>query len=126
MEDRRAGPRHPDDEDGLHDLLARNLRIGLPYRRILYAGPLVHRGFPGWWQGFDAVLDGRPVHVSAVTVQIDWCTYDWLLVTGRRTDELELIFESWWSTFEPGPGSPVLPAALEQAEAERMLGELDP
>jgi hypothetical protein len=84
-------------------LEARNLRLGLGGTRLRHSGPTAHLGLSGWAQGFEADFDDRTVYVDAVTLIVDRCAFDLILVAPIDSADLAGAFAAWWSGFAPQP-----------------------
>ena len=81
-------------------VMARQLLIGVRDRALRQAGPLAHRGSPGWMQVFDTIHEGVAVRVKTISIRNQGCTFDWALVAPGPFRPAEGQFDAWWSSFE--------------------------
>lgn len=80
-------------------LLARRLLIGLDERVLRQAGPVLIEARNGWGQVLDARFENRAVRIKTITVVVDACVIDWVLVSPGDFAVAEHSFDRWWSTF---------------------------
>lgn len=76
-------------------VMARHLRIGLPPYTLRQAGPFDVAGRNGWSQTLDTLQNGEVVRVKTVTLVVEGCTLDWVLVSSRVFEEAEPDFDRW-------------------------------
>ena len=76
-------------------VMARHLRIGLPPYTLRQAGPVAVAGRSGWSQTLDTLQDREAVRVKTVTLVVEGCTLDWVLVSSRVFEEAEPDFDRW-------------------------------
>jgi hypothetical protein len=84
-------------------LEARNLRLGLGATRLIFSAPTAHLRAQGWTQAFETDLDDRTAYVESITLVVDRCTYDLVLVAPRAAPDLVRAFSDWWNGFVPPP-----------------------
>ncbi len=84
-------------------VLARHLRIGQPAYTLRQAGPVAIGARQAWTQTLDAGSAGAVVRVKTVTLVVESCTLDWILVAGDAFEDAEPDFDAWVaSTQLPG------------------------
>ncbi|UCE85197.1 MAG: hypothetical protein JSU66_12715 [Deltaproteobacteria bacterium] len=88
-------------------LLARRLLIGLDERVLRQAGPVLLEGRNGWGQVLDARFESRAVRIKTITVVVQPCILDWVLVSPGDFATAERSFDGWWSTFRAEPSASV-------------------
>ncbi len=87
-------------------VLARQLLIGLGDRTLRQAGPVLIEGRNGWGQLLDVRNGTRTARLKTITVVVDQCVVDWVLVGTGDFEVAERSFDAWWSTFQvPGPSA---------------------
>ncbi len=97
--------------DAVAAVLARQLLIGVEDRTLRQAGPVLIAGRNGWGQLFEVRNGTRTARLKTITVVVDQCVVDWVLVGTSDFGVVERSFDAWWSTFQ-------LPASSADA-AER-------
>lgn len=88
-------------------VMARHLRIGLPDHTLRQAGPIGVAGRSGWTQTLDTRDPSGVVRVKTVTLVVEGCTLDWVLVATRGFEEAERDFDAWIASVRL-PGEPAL------------------
>jgi len=83
-------------------LMARHLVIGLEDRTLVTAGPVSVAGYGGWTQTFDSAHSGYPVRIKTVTLVLNDCSFDWILVAAGPFEPAEVVLDAWWASFRLG------------------------
>ena len=85
--------------------MARHLVMGLPQRTLVAAGPIEVDGRNAWTQTFDTLEAGRGARLKTVTLVLDRCTLDWILMAAGSPpfEEAERAFDAWWQGFRLAP-----------------------
>ena len=82
--------------------MSRHLVMGLGERTLLAAGPLLVAGRGGWTQTVEFDRDGVPLRLKTVTLVVNDCTFDWILVASGPFEPAEQAFDAWWGSFQLG------------------------
>jgi hypothetical protein len=83
-------------------VLVRRLATGLPSRTLVREGEVRLEGRPGWSQTWRTRLGDVERELDAVSVVVDGCVYDWVLVSAPGSASLDESFERWWRSFRLG------------------------
>jgi hypothetical protein len=81
------------------EVLSRHLVIGVRHRRLLDEGAVTLDGHAGWTRTYKVEIEGTTRYLKSVTVVAGRCVYDWVLLAGGDTPEVERTFDRWWASF---------------------------
>ncbi len=81
------------------EILARQLLFGLRTAALPTIEEIEVAGHPAIAQVFEAEEESRRIMVKTVSVALQGCSYDFVLVAPRAFAAREVEFDRWWSSF---------------------------